>query len=286
MTNPATPRPIVLRRVQLSTAAWQLLCESTSTTLGLETPASAQAPDAPNTPAELSTEAAAAAWDELNALDMSPAPGEVKRQWTGAVALLLTAPITITARASYQGVSTTSVLGLRAGRGLAAHQRHLSESGEKGTVITGSEDSMEITLFDEENVWGAAARLLPPLKVIQAGAKAAPLNSEPTLVVGPDSDPGALPQAAAALINDEDANVTLSVVTAKEGLPSRIWAGMWTVKDEQLFSVTSGTEAAPELRLTEVPAGHIANELLFAVVGAHDALTAAANAPTGTDKRQ
>lgn len=272
MTEPATPRPIVLRRLQLSTAAWQLLCESTSATLGLPATPPAEGAEAP---ADLSDEAAAAGWSELNKLDMSPAPGEVKRQWTGAVALLLTAPITVTARATYNGVSTTSVLGLRAGRGLAAHQRHLSEREGQGTVITGSEDSMEITLFDEENVWGATARLLPPLDVVRAAAKAAPLDAVPAVIVDAGTDPATLPEPAAELVTHEDANITLSVVTAAEGLPARVWAGMWSVKGEQLYSVTTRSGDTPELRLTEVPAGHISNELLFAVVGAHEALAAA-----------
>lgn len=267
MTEPGTSRPIVLRRVQLSTASWQLVCETTSATLSLSTTPADGIQETP-----LTDEAAAAAWAELKELGLSPAVGEVTRQWMGVVALLLTAPITITARATYNGVSTTSMLGLRAGRGLAAHQRHLSEREGQGTVITGSEDSMEITLFDEEHVWGATARLLPPLDVVRAGAKAAPLDSAPAVVVGAGADPATLAEPAAHLINDEDANITLGVVTAAEGQPARAWAGMWTVQDGCLYSVTTRSGDAPELRLTKVPAGHIANELLFAVVGAHDAL--------------
>lgn len=263
MTEPSTDRPVILRRVQMSAPAWALLCESTSAALGLST----EQPAAGEASAPLGPEAAAAAWAELNSLDMSPAPGEVKRQWTGAVALLLTAPVTVTARATYNGVSTTSVLGLRAGRGLAAHQRHISERSGTDTVITGSENSMEITLFNEENVWGAVSRLLPPLDVVRAAAKAAPMNSEPATILGAGSDPASLPP--------EDANITLSVTTTAPGLPPRVWAGMWSVHDDTLFSVTTRTGEAPEVRLKEVPAGHIANELIFAVVGAHDALAAA-----------
>ncbi|MDD0856942.1 hypothetical protein NHF46_02210 [Arthrobacter alpinus] len=277
MTEPSTARPIILRRVQMSTTAWTLLCESTSATLGL--------PAEPVAGAEPLTEAATAAgWAELHTLEMSPLPGEVTRQWTGAVALLLTAPITVTARGTYNGVSTTSALGLRAGRGLAVHQRHVSEQGSAGTTITGSEDSMEITLFNEENVWGAVSRLLPPLDVVRARAQAAPMNSDPAIILGVGSDPASLPA--------EDANIALSVTTTAPGLPPRVWAGMWSVQGETLYSVTTRNTAsspetsseAPELRLTEVPAGHIAHELVFAVVGAHDALAAAAAAaPAATE---
>ena len=260
MSESSTDRPVILRRTQMSTAAWQLLCESTSATLGL--PAGAVADAEP-----LSAEAAAAGWAELHELKMSPLPGEVTRQWTGAVALLLTAPITITARATYNGVSTTSALGLRAGRGLAVHQRHLSEQGADGTTITGSEDSMEVTLFTEENVWGAVSRLLPPLDVVRAPAKAAPLDGEPSTVLGAGTDSASLPP--------EEANITLSVTATTAELPPRVWAGMWSVHNEQLHSVTTRTEQIPEVRLTPVPAGHIAHELVFAVVGAHEALAAA-----------
>lgn len=273
MSEPAAaPRPIVLRRVQLSTAAWQLMCESTSATLGLQEAAGSEQP------APLDEAAAAAGWAELSKLEMSPAVGEVKRQWTGAVALLLTAPITVTARATFNDVSTTSVLGLRAGRGLAVHQRHLSERDGESTVITGSEDSVEVTLFDEENVWGATARLLPPLDLLRAAATAAPMGQQPAAVVSAGADPDNLPEPAASLVHDEDANVTLSVVTSTAGQPSRVWAGMWSVKDEHLYSVTTKAGDTPELHLTEVPAGHIANELVFAVVGAHEALAAAEKA--------
>lgn len=263
MSESAQPRPIVLRRVQLSTAAWQVLCGATSTLLAL--------PVDTSDGAVLDAATTDAAWAELHSLDMSPQPGEVKRQWTGAVALLLTAPLKVTARASYNGVSTTSVLGLRAGRGLAAHQRHVSEREGAQTVITGSEDSedsMEITLFDEENLWGALARLLPPLDAVRAGAKAAPLNSVPAKVVGA----GATAAEAAAVTAGEEANITLGVTAAVPGVPDRLWAGMWSVQQDKLFSVTTGMTDQPEVRLTEVPAGHIANELLFAVVGAHEAL--------------
>lgn len=280
MSEPSTAGPIILRRVQMSTTAWTLLCESTSATLGL--PA-----EPTNGATPLAKEATAAGWAELNELQMSPLPGEVTRQWTGAVALLLTAPITVTARGTFNGVSTTSAVGLRAGRGLAVHQRHVSEQGPAGTTITGSEDSMEITLFNEENVWGAVSRLLPPLDVVRAPAKAGPSNAEPAVVLGAGTDPASLPP--------EDANVTLSVTTVSPGLPPRVWSGMWSVQGETLYSVTtrntasrpennsensaaadtSANGAAPELRMTEVPAGHIAHELVFAVVGAHDALAAA-----------
>lgn len=281
MTESSTARPIILRRVQMSTAAWTLLCESTSATLGLPTTGPAEATEAP---ASLSEEATAAGWAELHTLNMSPLPGEVTRQWTGAVALLLTAPITVTARGTYNGVSTTSAVGLRAGRGLAVHQRHISEQGPAGTTITGSEDSMEITLFNEENVWGAVSRLLPPLDVVRAGAQAAPLNSEPSVVIGAGTTPASLPA--------EDANITLSVTTVAPGLPPRVFSGMWSVQGQTLYSVTTRTTPsspdasgeAQEVRLTEVPAGHIAHELVFAVVGAHDALAAAdAAAPAATE---
>lgn len=262
MSDSAQPRPIVLRRVQLSTTAWQVLCQATSTTLALPQDTA----DGAGTP--LDEAATDAAWAELHSLDMSPRPGEVKRQWTGAVALLLTAPLKVTARATYNGVSTTSVLGVRAGRGLAVHQRHASERAGSGTVITGSEDSMEITLFDEEKLWGATARLLPPLDAVRAPAQAAPLDSVPAKVLGAQ----AAPAEVAALTEGEEANVTLSVTTAAPGMPERIWAAMWSVQHGKLLSITTRTQDNPEVRLTEVPAGHIAHELLYAVVGAHEAL--------------
>ncbi|MGA7203511.1 MAG: hypothetical protein WBX27_02650, partial [Specibacter sp.] len=215
----------------------------------------------------------AAAWAELRELGLSPALGEVNEQWMGAVALALRAPITVTARATYNGVSTTSVLGLAGGRGIAVHQRHLSEFTGTATVLTGSEDSLEVTLFNEENLWGAVRRLLPPLEAVRAPAKAAPLDSVPSAVLGAETDLGALGGPVGALLAGEDAAVALSVVTAPEGLPGRIRAGMWSVKDGHLYSVrTSRGGTAAELAITEVPAGHIANELIFAVAGAHDAL--------------
>lgn len=266
MTETSSERPAILRRVQMSTAAWALLCQTTSATLGLPVETAAGT----NAPAALDPETVTAAWAELHALEMSPVPGEVTRQWTGAVALLLTAPITVTSRATYNGVSTTSALGLRAGRGLAVHQRHESERSGQDTVIIGSEDSMEITLFNEENVWGAVSRLLPPLDVVRAAAKAAPVASEPAVVLGAGTDPASLAR--------EDATITLGVTTTATGLAPRVWAGLWSVQGETLYSVTTRAGDAPEVRLTEVPAGHIANELVFAVVGAHDALAGAEKA--------
>ncbi|PYI68979.1 hypothetical protein CVV68_04045 [Arthrobacter livingstonensis] len=276
MTEPATPRPIILRRLQLSTAAWQLLSETAAAALQLP-----QAPEHVETP--WTEDSAAAAWTELHELGLSPAAGEVRWQWLGAVALLLAAPLTVTARATYNGVSTTSALGLRGARGIAVHQRHLSESTGSGTVVTGSEDSVEVTLFDEEKLWPALERLLPPLEAVRAPAKAAPLSATPAAVLGAATDLGALPEPAASLVAGEDANVTLSVTAAPEGQPARLWTAMWSVAGGHLYSVrTRNTQAPaaqagdmPEVTVTEVPAGHIAHELVFAVVGAHDALAGA-----------
>lgn len=288
----AATRPIILRRLQLSTAAWRVLSETAAGALDLP-----PATDDIESPEPLDTQASAAAWAELATLGLSPKVGEVQRAWIGAVALLLSAPITITARATYAGMSTTSVMGVRGGRGLAVHQRHLCESTSAGTTLTGSEDSVEVTLFDEENLWGAMERLLPPLSSVRAPAKAAPLNVDqfnggneslwPVRSADESAGDlagalpvGALPEPLASLAAGEDANVTLTVHSAAEGHPPRMWAGMWSVKDEQLFSVrTHNTAVSPQLDITEVPAGHIAHELIFAVVGAHDALTnAQANA--------
>ena len=283
MTDPVTQDPVILGRVQLSTAAWQLLCESTSTILDLPVgdPLGTTPDGGPGQSAPLSGDAEEAAWSELKELGMSQSSGEVALQWTGAVALLLTAPITVTARATYNDVSTTSVLGLRAGRGLAVHQRHMSERHGPDTLIVGSEDSMEVTLFDMDNVWGATARLLPPLDVVQADptAKAGePLNAEPAAVLDGDMDPAVLAAAVAELVREEDANVTLSVVSAAEGRPSRNWAGKWSVKENHLFSLTTSGGDAPEVRLAEVPAGNIAHELVLAVVGAQHELDQAERA--------
>ncbi|MDO5752763.1 hypothetical protein [Arthrobacter sp.] len=278
MTASDTQHPVVLRRIQLSTAAWQLLCEATSTILDLPATNSAGQAAAPGTeflqlgsaqPAPLSGDAEAAAWSELKELGMSPAACEVALQWMGAVSILLTAPITVTARATYNGVSTTSVLGLRAGRGLAVHQRHISEVHGQDSVVVGSEDSMEVTLFDMDNVWGATARLLPPLDVVQAASLAAPLPA------GAATSPGLSSYGPA-----EDANVALSVVTAAEGRPSRVWAGKWSVRGGQLYSVPTDGDASPA-HVTPVPSGHIAHELVAAVVVAHAALPVAANTAGG-----
>lgn len=285
MTDPVTQDPVVLRRVQLSTAAWQLLCESTNTILDLpatDPVSTTTAPDGGHgQSAPLSGDAEEAAWSELKELGMSASAGEVALQWTGAVALLLTAPITVTARATYNDVSTTSVLGLRAGRGLAVHQRHMSERRGPDTVLVGSEDSMEVTLFDMENVWGATARLLPPLDVVQAAAAATtgkPLHAEPAAVLDAGNDPAALAAALAELVSDEDANVTLSVVSAAEGHPSRDWVGKWSVKGNRLYSLTTSGGDVPEIHLAEVPAGNIAHELVLAVVSAQRELDKAERA--------
>jgi len=281
MTDPATPRPAILRRLELSLAGWQLLAETAQTALKMR-PSTEQPTDQPAGQAAtpLTEEAAAAAWAELDGLGLSPAAGEVQREWLAAVALLFAAPLTVAARATYQGTSTTSAIGLRGGRGIAVHQRQLSEATGAGTVVTGSEDLVEVTLFDEVKLWPALRRLLPPLEAVRAPAKAAPLGSTPAAVLGADTDLNALPEPAAGLVSSEDANVTLSVTAAPEGGPAHVWAGMWSVKDGHLYSVRTRTAGTPdgtttEAVMTEVPAGHIAHELIFAVVGGHDVLSAA-----------
>lgn len=267
------PRPAILRRLQLSLPAWQLLLETTAAVAGLEATLPVQ--NDAGTRAPLEADTAQIAWAELNRLGLSPAEGRVTEQWMGALTLLLDAPITIRLQATFNGISTTSTIGLKEGRGLAAHQRSSSEQTPYGTQLLEAENSVEVTLFDEENVWAACERLLPPIEAIRANAKAAPLNSTPDVVLKAGSDTAQLPEPWRGLFRHEEANVTTTVLTTAHGRDLQISAGMWSYSGGRLFSLRTAAEPTPELRITHVPPGNIANELVFALLGAHDRLDSA-----------
>lgn len=283
----AQTSPPILRRLELSAAAWQLFAEQSASLAGItstssvpgtsDTSSPQQDHDAAGSAAKaepLSPELEEKAWAQLRELELADSSNALDQQWVGAVAMLMTAPISIDIRATFNDVGTVSTIGLLEGRGIAVHQRQLLEASPSGTKLVFNDDAVEITLFNEENLWRATRRLLPPLDNVRAASAPAKLNAPKWTIAGDGIQTSDLPTEFQGLLGGEDANVTMTVTTLAQDYPPRVWGGMWAVKNQQLFSIRTTRE--PSVVAVEVPAGNIAHELIFAVVGSHDALASLA----------
>lgn len=124
-----------------------------------------------------------------------------------------------------------------------------------GQIAVGGE--AQLAFARPEGIWPAIAETLPPLQAFQLGRP----------------EPGAadreIPASEAnGLLAREQANLQVRVEAWQEvTVPARVWARLWSVVDGRLLDVRT---RQGELRVTERPAGSVAAELEWALVGALD----------------
>lgn len=239
--------------VRLSPAAWSLALSSASTAQSGHTdPSSAPAPDA--------------GWAELNSLGLATGT-ELSSRWHTALQEFLSPAILLRLSAAYNSVGANSDLTLTADRGVCVHRRSTVETDNDGSIrARGHEPSLEVALFDAENIWGAISRVLPPLPELRADAVHARTDSGDTVVHMPLT-----PSEAAAVVPEEA--ILSAAMTTRAGQSRQVWAGRWSVSESTLYSVRT-TDGA--LLLTPQRAGHVAREITFALAGAYEFVAGAA----------
>ncbi|MEU4385250.1 hypothetical protein [Promicromonospora sp. NPDC023805] len=126
------------------------------------------------------------------------------------------------------------------------------------------EPGAQITFSDPEALWPALARTLPDMSVLRAPADAVANEPDRRLT-------DLTPEGVAELLGREEANLQVSVEAYREGgVPAVQWGRLWSVVDGRLIDVRTRDG---EVRLVERPAGSVAKELRWALVGAVDATT-------------
>ncbi|RPF20664.1 hypothetical protein [Myceligenerans xiligouense] len=126
------------------------------------------------------------------------------------------------------------------------------------------EPGARITFTDPEDLWSSLARTLPDTDLLRAPAAAAV----------DDDQPLSLPfEEARKLLGREECNLRVQVEAWRGGdRPIMVWGRLWSVTDDRLLDVRTDDG---ELRLVERPAGSVAKEVRWALVGAVDATTPA-----------
>jgi hypothetical protein len=196
----------------------------------------------------------------------------------------------VTAEARDGGGSTAVGTALAEHLGAPVRATLISTSGSNGTVtrltMIGDRVLLVIQVITErdgetflapgaelrfatvDELWPALTAALPPFEALRAPASAVPSGAVGT---PPSSGPVADRAELLRLLDDEQANLQVTVEAWRETeKPSVVWPRLWSVVDGKLLDIrTDDGEVAP----VERPAGSVAAELQWALVGAVDATT-------------
>ncbi|PUB29035.1 hypothetical protein C8K30_103461 [Promicromonospora sp. AC04] len=195
------------------------------------------------------------------------------------------APVRATLVATSGDRGSTARLTLVDGRVLLVLQAIAERDGE--TVIA---PGAELRFVQPENLWAALQAALPPIAALRAPASAvgAPVT-DPASAADADGDgddtaatdsptsadptkprPSADQAWPATALDHEEANLQVIVEAwPTPERPTTVWARLWSVVDGKLLDVRRrGGAITP----TQRPAGSVAAELQWALVGAIDAV--------------
>lgn len=136
----------------------------------------------------------------------------------------------------------------------------------------------ELRFATVDELWPALTAALPPFEALRAPASAVPGGGEGT---SPSSSPAGDRAELIRLLDGEQANLQVTVEAWRNAeAPAVVWPRLWSVVDGKLLDVrTDDGELAP----VERPAGSVAAELQWALVGAVDATTPEAGAAGDAD---
>lgn len=183
------------------------------------------------------------------------------------------APVRATLVATSGGRGSAAQLTLVGGRVLLVLQQAIAERDGETVVAPGA----ELRFVQPENLWAALQAALPPIEALRAPASAVGAASAGAATDGPTSDDASGPGPSAgkvwpaAVLDDEAA--TLQVIVEARSTPERpttVWARLWSVVDGRLFDVR---RRDGEITPVERPAGSVAAELEWALVGAIGAVS-------------
>lgn len=250
------------RSRRLSTAALQLLTQSTHAAPG---PATADAP---------------AAWAELVDAGIATGPGQVRRPWAELFAEVSRAEIAvrIVSRAGSAGMLSTVTITPRAA--VSITERRRLRVTETEVVVEAVEDAVEIAVFDPASLWPAVQRLLPPSPVVRADGGRSTALAERTVAVVADartaSDPTTgqapvrvdLPASVLAELASADVEVSLTMHVDQGEAPPAVTQRHWAAPSGG--GLLEVRVAGGAVSVVDVPAGTIADELVWLATGALD----------------
>jgi hypothetical protein len=209
-----------------------------------------------------------------------------------ALAEHLNAPVRATLVATSGGRGSAARLTLVDGRILLVLHAIAERDGE--TVIA---PGAELRFVQPENLWAALQAALPPIEALRAPASAvgavgaagnltsdnptsdAATSDNTTSDNAPNPGSGADQVRPAPVLSDEDANLQVIVEAwptpewpapgaPTPERPTTIWVRLWSVVDSKLLDIR---RRDGEITPVERPAGSVAAELQWALVGAIDA---------------
>lgn len=273
-------------------------------------PAQAPAPAPPAVPAVPAVLAGLAGLDdptrsaiasELTTAGITDDAGTIRPQWLRALRQSAAAPVQVGLVSRWDGFSTHCRVNLFDGKGLAVEfTRPVATAADGRVTAVSVADVVTVTLLPEAVLWPVMARSMPHFPELTVGAE------RPDTVTGnsgpaPGRDgrkttlsasdvaavsggtaagvPAGVPSGVAAAVAAAQATVYLEVQSRAAGSGVRYHgAGVWALSDN-LYSVrTTGPAAARRLAMVEAPAGDIARQLVWHVLGAHDFLASGAPA--------
>lgn len=286
-----------LNTYRLSSLAWALAVDKTMAALRSEPEVdfdSYSASEPARMLSRLDDDAMGKLSEQLTVAGITNAAGSISPQWILAIWQASNAPIKLELVSRAGGLSTHSQVSLFDGRGLAIKFSRTVSTGTDGSVsITGIGDVSTITLFTEDILWPVLADSMPPHPELTATGTENPESS--SLTGGPrirvsaeevsklaewfEGDAATVPNDVAAAIKSPRATVHLSVVAGTEARDAAgsgehyQSAAVWALADK-LYSVkTTGPDSQRSLVLAERPPGHIAQQVVWSVLGAHDFLS-------------
>lgn len=272
------------RSRRLSTAALQLITAAThSASTHEDRPArddrsegaSAAPGPEPARSADAADEGQQEAWAELVEAGIADAPGALSPPWAelfdeasrGEIALRLVT------RSGQAGMSSTVTI--TPGAALSISERRRLRVTETEIEVEAVEDAVELAVFDPGSLWPAVQRLLPPSPAVRAdGSRRSALTERTVGIVQDRRGSGApprveMPEAVLAELAASDVEVSLTMHVdrgpqAPAAVTQRHWAAQ---RDGGLLEIRVADGA---VSVVDVPAGTIADELIWLATGAID----------------
>jgi hypothetical protein len=228
----------------MSSFAWAVAVQSATETLAAgacpDLAGSGSAP-APAVLAGLDEPTRSAIDRELTTAGITDDAGTIRPQWLHALKQSAAAPIQVSLVSRWDGFSTHCRVSLFVGKGLAVEfTRPVATAAEGRVTAVSVADVVTVTLLSEAVLWPVMASSMPRFPELTAGA---------------------------------EATVYLDVKSRVDSTGVQYHGvGAWALSDN-LYSVrTTGPATARRLAMVEAPAGDIARQLVWHVLGAHDFL--------------
>lgn len=240
---------------------------------------------------------------ELTSAGITDDAGTIRPQWLRALRQGAAAPVRVGLVSRWDGFSTHCRVNLFDGKGLAVEfTRPVATAADGRVTAVSVADVVTVTLLSEAVLWPVLARSMPQFPELTAGAERpdtgtgnsgpAPgrdgrkttLSAADVAALSRGTAAGIAGGAAAGAADGVTAGVAAAVAAANATVYLEVQsraagsevqyhgAGVWALSDS-LYSVrTTGPAAARRLAMVEAPAGDIARQLVWHVLGAHDFL--------------